>query len=303
MPNYTDNHELQLFSDSEEPWEHRSDFEHLDTAVEIRDIDSERSNYDPKDGALFLATDTGEVYLGDGSSWSQIGSVQGGGDALSVQGIDNTHDHVGPMHQGGYHEDGDEMWGVAFAANADMPVESTVVDFNATDSTTGEVDISLYESQTTNAGDANQPQPVVPDGMTESEALVGSVTTTLDDGPHRIQLGFTTPSDPATGEFFLGAEPATAGEVVYMRRILDWGQYDTYTFDHIDLLYSGRWNNPTNGDYSTNYYRMFDIEVGDPEKRVTSPWSTDVDEIYMRPRNPEEEFDSVSPKALWIDTS
>jgi hypothetical protein len=36
---------------------------------------------------------------------------------------------------------------------------------------------------------------------------------------------------------------------------------------------------------------------------VLSPWSTDVDEIYMRPRDPEEEFDDVSPRALWIDTS
>lgn len=46
-----------------------ANFEQLDTDVEIRDADANKSEYEPKDGALFRATDTGDVYLGDGSNW------------------------------------------------------------------------------------------------------------------------------------------------------------------------------------------------------------------------------------------
>lgn len=216
----------------------------------------------------------------------------------TTKGITNTREHVGPPHQGGYHEQTDS-WGVAFEADANLPIVSMVVDMDANNATSDQAEIVLYESETTNAGDENQEQPVVPNGMTESEALVDSVTTTLMDGPQRVQLDFETPSNPATGEFFLGVE----GAGIPFRRILDWTGWDDYTFDHINLMYSGRWNNTTNGDFSRNYYRAFDIEIGAEEMRVTPPWSRDVDEIYMRPRDPEEEFDDVSPRALWIDTS
>ncbi|GGM64981.1 hypothetical protein J2752_000354 [Halarchaeum rubridurum] len=52
-------------------------FEAFDTDVEVRDTDANRTNYAPKAGAKFLATDTGRVYLGDGSAWSPLGSLSG----------------------------------------------------------------------------------------------------------------------------------------------------------------------------------------------------------------------------------
>jgi hypothetical protein len=59
-------------------------FTQLDTDVEIRDTAASRDDYDPKDGAKFLATDTGEVYLGDGSNWTRIGALSTGGDGGPV---------------------------------------------------------------------------------------------------------------------------------------------------------------------------------------------------------------------------
>lgn len=50
-------------------------FNNLDTDVELRDIDANKGNYTPTAGAKFLATDTGSIYLGDGSSWNQIGTI------------------------------------------------------------------------------------------------------------------------------------------------------------------------------------------------------------------------------------
>ncbi len=45
-------------------------FEALDAGVEIRDNSNNMDEYEPKEGAKFFATDTGEVYLGDGEDWA-----------------------------------------------------------------------------------------------------------------------------------------------------------------------------------------------------------------------------------------
>lgn len=50
-------------------------FNKLDVDVEIRDLDDNKNGYDPKPGAKFLATDTGTIYIGDGSAWTDIGSI------------------------------------------------------------------------------------------------------------------------------------------------------------------------------------------------------------------------------------
>ena len=47
-------------------------FENLDTDVEVRDEAENRADYAPKNGAKFFATDTGAVYVGDGSEWTEV---------------------------------------------------------------------------------------------------------------------------------------------------------------------------------------------------------------------------------------
>lgn len=48
-------------------------FERLDTDIEIRDVEANRGDYEPKPGAKFFATDTGAIYVGDGDSWTEVG--------------------------------------------------------------------------------------------------------------------------------------------------------------------------------------------------------------------------------------
>jgi hypothetical protein len=61
-------------------------FDRLATDVEFRDAESNRDQYQPTEGAKFLATDTGAVYTGDGSQWNYLGDIvpeqsgTGGGD-------------------------------------------------------------------------------------------------------------------------------------------------------------------------------------------------------------------------------
>lgn len=72
MPDLTTNHGLQLWAAGELDWEHRDDMQHIERTLTIRDFDANLSNYTPYDGARFEATDTGAIYLGDGSNWDAI---------------------------------------------------------------------------------------------------------------------------------------------------------------------------------------------------------------------------------------
>ena len=44
-------------------------FKNLDVDVEIRDTEANKSDYDPKEGSKYEATDSGAVYYGDGDTW------------------------------------------------------------------------------------------------------------------------------------------------------------------------------------------------------------------------------------------
>jgi hypothetical protein len=79
----TDNHQYETPAAGTLDWDEplNRNFERIDTDVEVRDTDASRSNYLPKAGGKYLATDTGNVYLGDGSSWNQIGTIGSGGTA------------------------------------------------------------------------------------------------------------------------------------------------------------------------------------------------------------------------------
>jgi hypothetical protein len=74
MPDLTDNHDYKLPQRGEEDWDVplNENIERFDTGMEIRDEETRRGNYDPKAGAKFLATDTGVVYLGTGTSWEYV---------------------------------------------------------------------------------------------------------------------------------------------------------------------------------------------------------------------------------------
>lgn len=77
----TKNHNLNTPSKGETDW-HRPLNENtaaLDGLVEIRDVEANKSTYTPKNGAKFLATDTGTVYLGDGDGWAPIGGIENAG--------------------------------------------------------------------------------------------------------------------------------------------------------------------------------------------------------------------------------
>lgn len=92
MPTHTDIHELQKFNEGETPWSHNPDMDTLDVAVsKKRPRAPDTAQETPKDGAVFLDTSTGDIYIGDGSSWGtpewslgDIGSGSGSGDVSNA---------------------------------------------------------------------------------------------------------------------------------------------------------------------------------------------------------------------------
>jgi len=213
----------------------------------------------------------------------------------------SARQNVGALVQGTYHDTayGGGGYGVVFEA-ADLTIESVVVDSNLSTIDTSELTIELRQF----ASGADNPP------------VVDSTTVTLSGGPERVTVDFTVPaagsSDADDNNQYVMQRGSPNGTPIPLRRRFeqdgDWSEaaYVDYTYGDpaVDFL-QGTVNSPSasGSEPVGSWYYFFDWLVGPESERVLSPWSTDVDEIYMRPRDPEEEFDDVSPRALWIDTS
>ncbi|MHB9287614.1 tail fiber domain-containing protein [Halobacteriales archaeon Cl-PHB] len=68
----TPNHGYNVPNEGAQDWHKplNENFEAYDTDIEVRDTDGNTGTYTPKQGAKYLATDTGRVYEGDGSNWN-----------------------------------------------------------------------------------------------------------------------------------------------------------------------------------------------------------------------------------------
>ena len=77
----TDNHQYETPDAGTLDWHLplNRNFERIDTDAEVRDTNANRSDYVPKAGAKFLATDTGDVYIGTGTAWDQLGTIGASG--------------------------------------------------------------------------------------------------------------------------------------------------------------------------------------------------------------------------------
>lgn len=78
----TDNHQYNTPQEGDTDWHIpvNANWNSLDTDIPIFDTDANRSNYTGKSGAWFVASDTGDVYAGTGSGWSQLGTLDGPSD-------------------------------------------------------------------------------------------------------------------------------------------------------------------------------------------------------------------------------
>jgi len=73
----TDNHNYNTPAEGSTDWHTplNDNFTNLDSDVEIRDVESNLSDYSPKANAKFFATDSGRVFVGDGTDWNPVGKI------------------------------------------------------------------------------------------------------------------------------------------------------------------------------------------------------------------------------------
>ncbi|MCL9818284.1 hypothetical protein [Natronocalculus amylovorans] len=278
-------------------------FENLERDVEIRDTESNLDEYEPKDGAKYLAVDTGKVYLGNGENWNTLGTideVSGSVDSSSISGITSARTNVGAMVGGTYHDNTYTQggYGVVFEAQ-DLHIGSVVVDSDLSNVSNDEIEVQLREWR---------------DGSTDAP-VVDSKIIRLSGGTERVELSFKVPAsgngDP-NDEYILQRGPYTDAEEtdIPLRRRLanedDWSEEDYEQHDYPDIginFLRGGFTAHSDDRGHDHWYYFFDWLIGPEEDRVETPWSTDIDELYVRPIDPTEEFDDVSPRSLWIDTS
>lgn len=231
--------------------------------------------------------------------YERLGETEGSG--TETESISSVRTNVGAMIKGSHHSNGysDGGYGVVFSAS-DLYIDSVIVDSDLSDITDPNLTIELRQFQ-----DGN-----------DDPTVVDSTTIELSGGPERVSLGFTVPESGSAAadsndEYVLQRGEPNGNAIPLRRRFEsdnDWSTADyndeTYTDPDIDFIQGTLNASSASGTEPVgSWYYFFDWLVGPEEDRLVAPWSSDVDEIYMRPRDPEEEFDDVSPRALWIDTS
>ncbi len=131
----TPNHEYNVPTEGDENWHQplNANFEALEVDIELRDEGgpTEGTNdYDPTDGAKYLDTATGLVYLADGNTWTQTFDLSGSGGG-GIQGLSGG-DGINPDTIG----DGDTLtaaWGDATSldSNGDINDFSGATDLDS----------------------------------------------------------------------------------------------------------------------------------------------------------------------------
>ncbi|GGK71231.1 hypothetical protein [Haloarcula sebkhae] len=86
MAKETPNHSYQRPDRGAQNWHIplNENFSRIDTEVEIKDAAENLNQYQPKEGAKFLATDSRRIFIGNGEEWLEFGSAAGRARSVSL---------------------------------------------------------------------------------------------------------------------------------------------------------------------------------------------------------------------------
>ena len=126
----TDYHDYNEPDQGAERWHVplNENFREIDADIEIRDTAANRSDYEPKNGAKYFETDTGDIYLGDGANWQRQAIASGAETSVSDDGNEVVRDVTDIDLTDGYF-DVDNPGG----AEVDVSVTDDSIDTNAID--------------------------------------------------------------------------------------------------------------------------------------------------------------------------
>lgn len=174
-------------------------FEQIDTDVEIRDTEANTDDYTPKEGAKFLATDTGRRFFGDGTQWVEAPPQPQQEFAVEHTTSDPTDDEAGRIW---YRSDTDTL-----KVQLDSGVESLAVGTGGTsdgtdDSTDATDGTHLLEIIPADGASWDTYTIVIDGELTNTTELdSGDSVTTQSDGTVLIEGGIKGGKRPETFEF------------------------------------------------------------------------------------------------------
>lgn len=222
----------------------------------------------------------------------------GNGTSTNVVGFENRRTNVGELLNGSFHGTAypDGGYGIVFEAE-DLHIESVVVEPELDNADTDELIIELRQFE---------------DGAT-NPTILDSVTHTLSPGPQRLTLDFEVPASGASNADDNDQYVLQRGDSdnLPLRRIHEdegWSEarFGDHTYTNPPINFINGWLNSEQSGKDgprPRWLFFFDWLVGQKEDRVVSPRSTDVHRIFMRSEDPADEFDDITARDLWIDTS
>ena len=230
----TPNHGYNVPSEGTTDWHEplNENFEQYDTDIEIRDIDANKKNYEPKEGAKFLATDRGNVYLGDGSTWNQLATS---GERPHFDGVDVELHGVKITKQ--THEDSAALRVENMTTSQDAQAIKGVTD-SRTEFDGEHVAAGVYGKATGDTGRG-----------VSGYATGDGGTGVYGIGDHPDGTGVVAAGvDGATGLYVLAGGNSPVAMQVDGRAEF-WGAVHPYDGNHLDLRGQNNWNlDDTDGD-------------------------------------------------------
>jgi len=136
----TDYHDYNEPDQGAERWHVplNENFRKIDADVEIRDTQANRSDYEPKDGAKYFETDTGDIYLGDGTNWNRQSIASGAETSVSDDGAEVVKDVTDIDLTDGYFDVDNPGGAEVDVSITDDSIDTPAIDLSITPTWTGQ---------------------------------------------------------------------------------------------------------------------------------------------------------------------
>lgn len=113
-------------------------FREIDADIEIRDTAANRGDYEPKDGAKYFETDTGDIYLGDGTNWNRQSIASGAETSVSDDGNEVVRDVTDIDLTDGYFDVTNPGGSAVDVSITDDSIDTLAIDLSITPTWTGQ---------------------------------------------------------------------------------------------------------------------------------------------------------------------
>lgn len=328
MVEKTPNHDLNKYQIGDSSWTHAPDMETIEERLVIRDREGNRTSYVAYEGALFIATDTGAVFDSDGENW--IRASRSYGAVRADQFIKKTTEsrlegHIVEAFESGdlAHYSGDtDVWTVG---TSDI-IGGNMLQFN---NASGDMKIIWTDSVETRRGEryttyvrlgadtSNSPVMVVCGQVSNGTIDAGYGIGLAANGNNARLIKEPTDTDELWFVNTLDTDDMTvSGGVLYRMEIdleaggairgriinVDTGQVEA-TLRATDTEFQNGvfgYRNATSKGNAADFDFATRGVLQTTESSIHTP---DIDRLFVRDTDPANEYNDITDRDFWIDTS